>query len=164
MKSHAQIQPAAFCRRLRDALAQQPQSENTAVALAKKSDVSVRQILDYLNEKPDVNPRAATIAVLANALGVTFNWLAYGEGAMTDKPSRPFIVGNDSSMNAHPFPKKAPAANGRHPVLIEPPATRESARELPPLHVVIAHLARHLDIEEAEVTDFVLSKMKARKP
>lgn len=125
------------------------------VWLAEKSGVSIRSIVDYMNEKPGVNPRPATAAQLANALGLTFKWLAYGEGAATDRPSRPYIA---DSENGHEQPRGTIPMPPPRP-LVAMDGAQSYAASLPPLDVCIAALARHLSIEERTVRDFVVAQM-----
>ncbi|EOW0963875.1 helix-turn-helix domain-containing protein [Proteus mirabilis] len=70
--------PGTFAERLRLAIAY---SGMTQVELAKKIGVSQSTISQVINGKVSGVCRTS---VIAKALGIDRNWLAYGEGEMTD--------------------------------------------------------------------------------
>jgi transcriptional regulator with XRE-family HTH domain len=138
MKKSEEVHSAAFCRRLRDAAGLRGM---TASRLAKEADVSVRQIIDYFGEKPSVNPRAITVGSLARALGVRYEWLARGE----DPRELPQVICEPAGR--YDRSEESPASNGDVP-----------------LHQLIELLAAHLGCPREEILDFVLHKMKGKRP
>ena len=156
IKKDAELHTSEFCARLREVMDQQGM---TAAKLARLSSISLRAIIDYSNGTSDVNPRPSTVAMLANALGVTFNWLAHGKGSMADKPSRPYIAEGESGANVPAGSFQMPPPRG----LMTADTSGASYGGLPPMDLCIAALARHLSIEERIVRDFVVAQMTRRK-
>lgn len=145
MKKNIQPDFHAVCQRIRDEMAaKEPPWKN--LDLAREAKLSPRLITNI--RKGTATLRDRTIASIATALGVRYQWLARGE---------------EPRLTVVAVTRMGPA---REPVVREKAAeyhTRADS-DLPPLHRVIAMLAIHLDISESDIMEFVLEKMKGKKP
>ncbi|NPA72708.1 MAG: helix-turn-helix transcriptional regulator [Gammaproteobacteria bacterium] len=96
-----------FFERLKQAL-----GEKSARSLAQMCSLSPTVIVKYING--DSTPNVERLIVIANALGVTVEWLATGRGAKTytdavDRPADNVLIGQADSVVSNVIP--VPIAN-----------------------------------------------------
>lgn len=133
MQKTSQPDSEGICQRIMATAAQRGLTNRD---LARQSKVSYRLIHEIMHGRANLRPR--TIASIAPALGVEYEWLISGKGDAV--PRRTVIMEGPGEYKAEP------------------------RADLPPLHLVIKNLADHIGCAEDEVLRWVLEKMAKRKP
>lgn len=121
----------------------------TNAELSRRADVGYRTVYNCMKEI--ARPRDKTLERIARALQVSVADLERGD------------VGEQPTV----MMAELPEPNHRMVVREAPPkfgGARSSAEDLPPLHQVIAMLAKHAGCPEAEILEFLINKMKGKKP
>lgn len=128
MQNSSQGRETTICERIRTLAAERGLTNQD---LAKRSRISYRLVHEIMHGRARLRDR--TIASIAPALGVEYEWLATGRG--NREVAAPLIKEEAGDYAADP------------------------RSDLPPLHKVIAQLAIHVGCEEEEILTWVLKRM-----